>query len=137
MIDEEAGGGWFSCLENRFHCKPKSAMVETNQYPWGYFMNTTVNKLGTQTRWFGMILLLLASPLCLAQETGENAGTTRMDVEAATGGNRFVLTPTNAIISWQPTLTSQTQVMTNLGISRETTTLNWTMQKHSFRSASR
>ena len=68
-------------------------MVETNQYPWGYFMNTSVNKLGTQTRWFGMVLLLLASPLCLAQELEENAGTTRMEAEAATSGNRFVLTP--------------------------------------------
>lgn len=56
-------------------------------------MNTTVKKLGLQLRWFGLVLLLLASPLSLAQETIESAGNTRMDVEAATGGNRFVLTP--------------------------------------------
>jgi phospholipase A1 len=56
-------------------------------------MKTSIKKWGTQTPWFGLIFLLLASPLCLAQETGENAGTTRMDAEAATGGNRFVLTP--------------------------------------------
>jgi phospholipase A1 len=56
-------------------------------------MNTSVKNLGTQTRWFGLILLLLISPLCLAQEIESSDGTARMDAEAATGGNRFVLTP--------------------------------------------
>jgi phospholipase A1 len=56
-------------------------------------MNFFLEKSGSQSRWFGLILLLLASPLCLAQETLESAGTTRMDAEAMTGGNRFVLTP--------------------------------------------
>ena len=46
-----------------------------------------------QSCWFGLVLLLLVSPLCLSQETQESAGTTRMDAEAMTGGNRFVLTP--------------------------------------------
>lgn len=56
-------------------------------------MNTSVKKVGLLSRWFGLVLLLLASPLCLAQETTGSAGTTRMDAEAATSGNRFVLTP--------------------------------------------
>ena len=56
-------------------------------------MNTSVKKTGSQFRWLGLVLLLLASPLCLAQETTGSAGTTRMDAEAATSGNRFVLTP--------------------------------------------
>ncbi len=56
-------------------------------------MNTSIKNLGTQSRWFGLILLLLASPLCLAQESEENTGSTRMHAEAETGSNRFVLTP--------------------------------------------
>ena len=56
-------------------------------------MNSLVKKMGAQSHWSALILLLLASPLCLAQETTGTAGNTRMDVEAATGGNRFVLTP--------------------------------------------
>jgi phospholipase A1 len=62
-------------------------------------MNTTFKNSRRQPRWFGLVLLLLGSPLCLAQETSlvqeseDSAGTTRMDAEAATGGNRFVLTP--------------------------------------------
>ena len=56
-------------------------------------MNTSVKNSGTQSRWLGLVLLLLASPLCLAQETEGSAGTTRMDAETVTGGNRFVLTP--------------------------------------------
>ena len=56
-------------------------------------MDTSVKQLGTWAHWFGLILLLLISPLCLAQETTGTAGNKRMDVEAATGGNRFVLTP--------------------------------------------
>jgi phospholipase A1 len=68
-------------------------MVEPNQQSRGCFMDTSVNKLGTRAHWFGLIFLLLVSPLCLAQEMEQNAGTTRMDAEAATGGNRFVLTP--------------------------------------------
>ena len=56
-------------------------------------MNTSVKNLRTLTRCFGLILLLLISPLCLAQEIESNDGTARMDAEAATGGNRFVLTP--------------------------------------------
>jgi len=68
-------------------------MVETNQKSRGSFMHTSVKKLEIQTPWLGLILLLLASPLCLAQEVEENAGTTRMEAEAATAGNRFVLIP--------------------------------------------
>ena len=56
-------------------------------------MDTSIEKLGTQILGFGMIMLLLVSPLSLAQEIEGNAGTTRMDAEAATGSNRFVLTP--------------------------------------------
>jgi phospholipase A1 len=62
-------------------------------------MNASVKQLGLLSRWSGLVVLLLASPLCLAQETSlvqeseDSAGTTRMDAEAATGGNRFVLTP--------------------------------------------
>ena len=56
-------------------------------------MNTSLEKSGLQSRWFGLILLLLASPLCLAQEVEGSAGTARMKGEAATGANRFVLTP--------------------------------------------
>jgi phospholipase A1 len=62
-------------------------------------MNTSIKQLGFLSPWSGLILLLLASPLCLAQETSlvqeseDSAGTTRMDAEAATSGNRFVLTP--------------------------------------------
>ena len=52
-------------------------------------------------RCFGLVLLLLASPLAQAQssdgdataEDDDAAGTTRMRSEAETGGNRFVLTP--------------------------------------------
>jgi len=56
-------------------------------------MDTSIKKPGIRTRGFGIILLLLVSPLSLAQEIEGNAGTTRMDAEAATGSNRFVLTP--------------------------------------------
>jgi phospholipase A1 len=56
-----------------------------------YFKNS-----GSQFRWFGLVLLLLTSPLCLAQELEDDSdaiGSRRMEAEAATGGNRFVLTP--------------------------------------------
>ena len=56
-------------------------------------MNASVKNSGSQSRWIGLFLLLLASPLCLAQEIEDGAGATRMAAEAATGGNRFVLTP--------------------------------------------
>ena len=56
-------------------------------------MNMFVKNSGTLSSWFGVILLLLTSPLCLAQEIEDNAGSIRMKAEAETGGNRFVLTP--------------------------------------------
>jgi len=66
-------------------------------------MNASVTNASTQSRWLGWILLLLASSPCMAQESGdiretdaldeESAGISRMDAEARTGGNRFVLTP--------------------------------------------
>lgn len=56
-------------------------------------MNAYFKNSGSQSRWFGLVLLLLTSPLCLAQEIEDNAGSIRMKAEAATGGNRFVLTP--------------------------------------------
>ena len=56
-------------------------------------MNAYFKNLGLKSSWLGLVLLLLISPLCLAQEIEDSAGTTRMDAEAVTGGNRFVLTP--------------------------------------------
>jgi len=56
-------------------------------------VNAYFKNLGLKSSWLGLVLLLLISPLCLAQEIEDSAGTTRMDAEAVTGGNRFVLTP--------------------------------------------
>lgn len=56
-------------------------------------MNAYFKNSESQSRWLGLVLLLLTSPLCLAQEIEDNAGSIRMKAEAATGGNRFVLTP--------------------------------------------
>ena len=56
-------------------------------------MNAYFKNSESQSRWFGLVLPLLTSPLCLAQEIEDNAGSIRMKAEAETGGNRFVITP--------------------------------------------
>jgi hypothetical protein len=49
------------------------------EFESAYFKNS-----GSQSRWFGLVLLLLTSPLCLAQEIEDNAGSIPMKVEVAT-----------------------------------------------------
>jgi phospholipase A1 len=59
-------------------------------------VNAYFKNFKSQSGWFGLTLLLLTSPLCLAQEIEDDSdpvGSRRMQAEAETGGNRFVLTP--------------------------------------------